>query len=127
MNKISKMQKGFFGAVRIAHTGCIDNISELIDAAKYERNTRRLIWIDFDCRERLADVQDEYEERERRWNRIAALLEREDLGSNSSSSNASIGTNQYLLGNSASSVTNGNVNPSGKCRMISGELGKIFF
>ena len=34
MNKISKMQRGFFGAVRIAHTGCIDNISELIDAAK---------------------------------------------------------------------------------------------
>jgi hypothetical protein len=35
MNKISKMQKGFFGAVRIAHTGCMDNISELINAAKY--------------------------------------------------------------------------------------------
>ncbi len=29
------MQKGFFGAVRIAHTGCMDNISELINAAKY--------------------------------------------------------------------------------------------
>jgi hypothetical protein len=34
MNKISKMQKGFFGAVRIAHSDCMDNISELINAAK---------------------------------------------------------------------------------------------
>jgi hypothetical protein len=34
MNKISKMQKGFFGAVRIAHTGCIDDISELISSTK---------------------------------------------------------------------------------------------
>ncbi|CAF1031135.1 unnamed protein product [Rotaria sordida] len=63
MNKISKMQKGFFGAVRIAHTGCMDNISELINAAK----------------ERLAEVHDEYEEREQRWNRIASLLDRCDL------------------------------------------------
>ena len=29
------MQRGFFGAVRIAHTGCMDTISELINAAKY--------------------------------------------------------------------------------------------
>ncbi|CAF2596650.1 unnamed protein product [Rotaria sp. Silwood2] len=63
MNKISKMQKGFFGAVRIAHTGCMDNISELINAAK----------------ERLAEVHDEYEEREHRWNKIASLLDRNDL------------------------------------------------
>jgi hypothetical protein len=35
MNKISKMQRGFLGAVRIAHTGCIDDISELINSAKY--------------------------------------------------------------------------------------------
>ncbi|CAF1327685.1 unnamed protein product [Rotaria sp. Silwood1] len=63
MNKISKMQRGFFGAVRIAHTGCMDNISELINAAK----------------ERLAEVHDEYEEREQRWNRIASLLDRSDL------------------------------------------------
>jgi hypothetical protein len=34
MGKIAKMQKGFFGAVRIAHTGCMDNIGELINAAK---------------------------------------------------------------------------------------------
>ncbi|CAF5133132.1 unnamed protein product, partial [Rotaria magnacalcarata] len=67
MNKISKMQKGFFGAVRIAHTGCMDNISELINAAK----------------ERLAEVHDEYEEREQRWNRIASLLDRNDLISSS--------------------------------------------
>jgi hypothetical protein len=34
MYKISKMQRGFFGAIRIAHTGCMENISELINAAK---------------------------------------------------------------------------------------------
>jgi hypothetical protein len=34
MNKISKMQKGFFGAVRIAHTNCIDNAGGLISTAK---------------------------------------------------------------------------------------------
>jgi len=34
MNKISKMQKGFFGAVRIAHTSCIDDTGELINTAK---------------------------------------------------------------------------------------------
>jgi hypothetical protein len=34
-------------------------------------------------RERLADVHDEYEERERRWNRIASLLDRDDFISNS--------------------------------------------
>jgi hypothetical protein len=33
----------------------------------------------FVFRERLAEVHDEYEERERRWNRIASLLDREDL------------------------------------------------
>lgn len=67
MNKISKMQKGFFGAVRIAHTGCMDNIGELISGAK----------------ERLAEVHDEYEERERRWNRISSLLDRHDFLSTS--------------------------------------------
>jgi len=30
-------------------------------------------------RERLAEIHDEYEERERRWNRIASILDREDL------------------------------------------------
>jgi hypothetical protein len=34
MNKISKMQKGFLGAVRIAHTNCLDTTGELINAAK---------------------------------------------------------------------------------------------
>lgn len=34
-------------------------------------------------RERLAEVHDEYEERERRWNKIASLLDREDLISSS--------------------------------------------
>jgi hypothetical protein len=34
LQKICKMQKGFFGAVRIAHTGCMDDICELINAAK---------------------------------------------------------------------------------------------
>ncbi|CAF0896732.1 unnamed protein product [Adineta steineri] len=94
MIKISKMQRGFFGAVRIAHTGCMDNISELIHAAK----------------ERLADVQDEYEERERRWNRIASLLDRDDIISNASLSTPSTGSNQYSLGNTNPLLTNGNNN-----------------
>ena len=34
-------------------------------------------------RERLAEVQDEYEEREKRWKRIASLLDRHDLVSSS--------------------------------------------
>ena len=34
MFKIAKMQRGFLGAIRIAHTGCMENISELINAAK---------------------------------------------------------------------------------------------
>ncbi|UJR33376.1 hypothetical protein I4U23_020824 [Adineta vaga] len=63
MNKISKMQKGFFGAVRIAHTNCIDNAGELINAAK----------------DRLMVIHDEYEEREQRWTRIASLLNRDDF------------------------------------------------
>lgn len=33
----------------------------------------------FISREKLAEVHDEYEERERRWNRIASLLDREDI------------------------------------------------
>ncbi|CAF3350485.1 unnamed protein product [Rotaria sp. Silwood1] len=94
MTKISKMQRGFFGAVRIAHTGCMDNISELINAAK----------------QRLTIVQDEYEERERRWNRIASLLDREDLVSYSSSSSSSIGGNQYLGGSPQTSLNNGITN-----------------
>ena len=54
------------------------------------------------------DVHDEYEERERRWNRIGSLLDREDLISNSSSSTtASTGANQYLIG-----TTNGSLNNS---------------
>lgn len=32
-----------------------------------------------DFRERLAEVHDEYEDRERRWNRIASLLDRDDI------------------------------------------------
>ncbi|CAF0741682.1 unnamed protein product [Rotaria sordida] len=91
MSKISKMQKGFFGAVRIAHTGCMDNISELINAAK----------------QRLTNIQDEYEEREKRWNRIASLLDREDLISYSSSSSTSISGNQYLTGTPPISSNNG--------------------
>ena len=65
-------------------------------------------------RERLADVHDEYEERERRWNRIASILDREDLGSNSSSSSTSIGVNQYAIGSINSPLTNGSINPAGK-------------
>jgi len=65
MSRISKMQKGFFGAVRIAHTNCIDDAAELINAAK----------------ERLTEIHDEYEEREQRWSRIAILLNRDELGS----------------------------------------------
>ncbi|CAF0740607.1 unnamed protein product [Rotaria sp. Silwood1] len=63
MNKISKMQKGIFGAVRIAHTNCIDTAGDLINVAK----------------ERLTEIHDEYEEREQRWNRIAVLLNHDDL------------------------------------------------
>ncbi len=36
MYKISKIQKGFFGAVRIAHTNCMEDVGELINIAKYE-------------------------------------------------------------------------------------------
>ncbi|CAF1099642.1 unnamed protein product [Adineta ricciae] len=63
MNKITKMQKGFFGAVRIAHTNCMDNVGELINAAK----------------DRLMVIHDEYEEREHRWFRIGVLLNRDDF------------------------------------------------
>ncbi|CAF1099606.1 unnamed protein product [Adineta ricciae] len=105
MNKVSKMQKGFFGAVRIAHTGCMDNISELISNAK----------------ERLAEVQREYEERERRWNRIAALLNREDLLSNSSPSTSSIGTNQFAAASTAASLNNGSSDSIVRQRQISND------
>ncbi|CAF2338666.1 unnamed protein product [Rotaria sp. Silwood2] len=57
------MQKGFFGAVQIAHTNCIDNTGKLINAAK----------------ERLTEIHDEYEERKQHWNQIALLLNRDDL------------------------------------------------
>ncbi len=59
------------------------------------------------CRERLADIQDEYEERERRWNRISSLLDREDLISNSSTSTTSMVTNQYVPGSTNTSLNNG--------------------
>ncbi len=55
-------------------------------------------------RERSVDAHEECEERERRWNRIFALLEREDLISNSSSST---GTNQYQTGSGNTSLNNG--------------------
>ncbi len=41
------MQKGFFGAVRIAHTNCIDDAGELINAAKYKKNESILFVFDF--------------------------------------------------------------------------------
>lgn len=47
-------------------------------------------------RERLLEIQEEYEEREKRWNRIGSLLDREDLISNSSASSASMTNNVYL-------------------------------
>ena len=47
-------------------------------------------------RANLAAVQDEFEERENRWNRIASLLDREDLISNSSSSTTSTLTNHHV-------------------------------
>ncbi|CAF2070722.1 unnamed protein product [Rotaria magnacalcarata] len=96
MNKISKMQKGFFGAVRIAHTGCMDNISELINAAK----------------ERLAEVHDEYEEREQRWNRIASLLDRNDLISSSTLINDSISRVKQISMESTGLITSSNDSPS---------------
>jgi hypothetical protein len=67
-----------------------------------------IIWIFF--RERLADVQDECEERERRWNRIAILIDREDLISNSSSTSSMMIGNQYSLGTPNASLNNGNTN-----------------
>ncbi|CAF0802460.1 unnamed protein product [Didymodactylos carnosus] len=89
------MQKGFFGAVRIAHTGCMDNVGELINAAK----------------EKLAEIQDEYEERERRWHKIAALVDRDDLIGQTISNQSSSGSTTTSL-----SVGNGGVtstmNPS---------------
>lgn len=58
------------------------------------------------CRARLAEVQEEYEERETRWNRIASLLDRDDLISNTSS--LSTATNLSLNnGLNATSSTNG--------------------
>jgi hypothetical protein len=57
----------------------MDNISELINAAKYVIGWSFGLWWGFVFRERLAEVHDEYEERERRWNRIASLLDREDF------------------------------------------------
>ncbi len=64
----------------------------------------------FFLRERLADVQDECEERERRWNRIATLIDREDLISNSSSTSSMMIGNQYSLGTPNASLNNGNTN-----------------
>lgn len=61
------------------------------------------------CRERLADLQDEYEEREKRWNRIASLMDREDIISNSSSSTTSMLGNQYLSGSNNTSINNGSM------------------
>ncbi|CAF0721856.1 unnamed protein product [Didymodactylos carnosus] len=99
MTKISKMQKGFFGAVRIAHTSCMDDVGELINAAK----------------EKLAEIQDEYEERERRWHKIAVLVNRDDfigqIASNQSSSISTTTSPSIYNG----SVTSG-VNPAvGTC------------
>lgn len=61
-------------------------------------------------RERLADAQNEYEEREKRWNRISSLLDREDLISNSSSSTISMTGSQYASGITNVSTNNGNNN-----------------
>jgi len=61
----------------------------------------------FFSRERLDDVQDEFEERERRWNRIASLIDREDLISNSSSTSSMMLGNQYSPGTTHTSSNNG--------------------
>ncbi len=48
-------------------------------------------------RERLAEVHEEYEERERRWNRIASLLDRDDLiGSSSVNTGNGYRINLYI-------------------------------
>ena len=88
MNKISKMQKGFFGAVRIAHTNCIDNAGELINAAKYELVEEVENELLEFCRERLLEIHDEYVEREQRWTRIATLLNRDELTNFNSSTSS---------------------------------------
>jgi len=58
-------------------------------------------------RERHREIQDEYEEREKRWNRIGSLLDREDLVSNSSSSSVSMTHNVYLNNGIPSSMSTG--------------------
>ena len=55
----------------------------------------------------MAEVQREYEERERRWNRIAALLNRDDFLNGSSPSTSSIGTNQFRAASTVASLNNG--------------------
>ena len=47
-------------------------------------------------RERLVEIHDEYEERERRWNRIASLLDRDDL----------VSTPTTITGNESSTTYN---------------------
>ena len=67
----------------------------------------------FERRDRLAEVQEECEEREKRWNRIASLLDRDDLTSNLSSSSTSMATTQYLSTSTNASLNNGvTQNPS---------------
>ena len=65
------------------------------------------IFVLYVIRERLAEVQREYEERERRWNRISALLNREDFLSGSPPSTSSVGTNQFGAASTVASLNNG--------------------
>lgn len=50
----------------------------------------------FSIRERLAEVHDEYEEREKRWSRIASLLDRQDLISTSTVSTGETKTDRFF-------------------------------
>jgi hypothetical protein len=77
--------------------------------SKYLNFNKNFYYIILFSRVRLAEVQDEYEEREKRWNRIASLIDREDLISNSSSTTSMIGS-QYLTGSPNTSLNNGSIN-----------------
>ncbi|CAF4530075.1 unnamed protein product, partial [Rotaria magnacalcarata] len=60
----------------------------------------------------LAEVHDEYEEREQRWNRIASLLDRNDLISSSTLINDSISRVKQISMESTGLITSSNDSPS---------------
>ena len=67
-----------------------------------------LVFVFSRYREQVEEVQEEYREREKRWNRIASLLDREDLISNCSTSttSTSLSGTQYTPPVSSSGLIN---------------------